>query len=316
MKDLSVIICAHNPRRDMLARVLSALDAQGLPKGKWELLLIDNASERPLADAWDLSWHPRARHIREDELGLTPARIRGIRESCGDLLVYVDDDNVLAPDYLQTALALFRQHPFLGTIGAGTLDPEFAAPPAPDLLPFLGLLALRRVAAASWSNNPGDYASVPWGAGLCVARHVAEHYPQLLKQLGVDELLDRRGTALFGDGDTTFSWSSVVNGRGFGVFPELRVTHMIPAHRTTPEYILRLVRDSSFSGGVLTYLRTGEPPGNGYASGERHLRLLLRGMRKGLFTMRVGYAECRGLEQARTYIEQQDLKPLILLDRG
>ena len=98
MPAIAVIICTHNPRPDYLTRVLDALKAQTLPKEEWELLLVDNASTERLAETWELSWHPRARQIREDELGLTPARLRGIRESGGDCLVFVDDDNVLTTD--------------------------------------------------------------------------------------------------------------------------------------------------------------------------------------------------------------------------
>ena len=94
MPELSVIICTHNPREGILNRVLDALKAQTLPRGRWELLLVDNASKVPLDSQWDLTWHAQARHIREEELGLTPARLRGIRESQGKLLVFVDDDNV------------------------------------------------------------------------------------------------------------------------------------------------------------------------------------------------------------------------------
>src|ERR1022692_4717847 len=97
----SVIICTHNPRPDYLRRTLDALKAQTLPKEQWELLLIDNASKEPLADTWDLSWHPQARHIREEALGLTRARLCGISQSKGELLVFVDDDNVLSADYLE-----------------------------------------------------------------------------------------------------------------------------------------------------------------------------------------------------------------------
>src|SRR5438045_2554303 len=90
MSDISVVICTHNPRPDYLRRVLEALRNQTLPKKQWELLLIDNASSEPVAGNWDLKWHPNARHIGEYELGLTPARLRGIKESCGELLVFVD----------------------------------------------------------------------------------------------------------------------------------------------------------------------------------------------------------------------------------
>ena len=65
---------------------------------------MDNRSDEPLADRIDLSWHPDAHIVREDTLGLTPARLRGIRESKGDLLVFVDDDNVLDVDFLEVAL--------------------------------------------------------------------------------------------------------------------------------------------------------------------------------------------------------------------
>jgi hypothetical protein len=60
MLELSVVICAHNPRPH---RVLEALRSQTLPKQQWELLLIDNSSSDPLMAQWDLSWHPNGRHM-------------------------------------------------------------------------------------------------------------------------------------------------------------------------------------------------------------------------------------------------------------
>jgi putative transposase len=49
----------------------SALRAQTIPPNQWEFLIVDNASDERLSEFWDLSWHPRARHIRENNLGLT-----------------------------------------------------------------------------------------------------------------------------------------------------------------------------------------------------------------------------------------------------
>jgi glycosyltransferase involved in cell wall biosynthesis len=80
--NLSVIICTHNPRHDYLRPVLDGLGRQTLPLNQWELLLVDNASKENLAERFDLSWHPHAHQIREHELGLTPARLRGIGEEC------------------------------------------------------------------------------------------------------------------------------------------------------------------------------------------------------------------------------------------
>src|SRR5450755_3877223 len=129
MMDLSVILCSHNPRPDYLRRTLAALRNQTLPKDRWELLLIDNASEISLAREWDLSWHTNARHISEEELGISKARRRGMQESNCDVLLFVDDDNVLAPDYLSEALKLYKEWPRLGTWGSGTIVPEFEREP-------------------------------------------------------------------------------------------------------------------------------------------------------------------------------------------
>src|SRR5580692_10629321 len=114
MLPVSVIICSHNPREDYLRRVLDALKAQTLPAKDWELLLVDNASKEPLAGRFDLSWHPNARHVREEKTGLTHARLHGIAEAKGNLLVFVDDDNVLRADYLEASLKIAADYPKLG----------------------------------------------------------------------------------------------------------------------------------------------------------------------------------------------------------
>jgi glycosyltransferase involved in cell wall biosynthesis len=306
--DISVILCAHNPRQDYLSRVLAALAVQSLPKERWELLLVDNASQVPLANSIDLSWHPRARHILEEELGLTPARLRGISESLGDILLYVDDDNVLAPDYLHQAAVLLREHPHLGAVGAGILEPEFEMQPSRELVPYLKYLSLRHVEEARWSNSTHDKDSVPWGAGLAVTREVGQAYMRLLQRLSINELLDRRGAQLFGNGDVAFSWSATLLGLGFGIFPALRVTHLIRADRITQSYLLRVVHDSTFSNSISDYLWTGELPGEDRWRSERYVRLGLLGIRKGPFAMRIASAKQRGTDQARAFIRGQGLR--------
>src|SRR5688572_4101532 len=128
--EISVITCSHNPRPDYLERVLDALRKQTLDKSRWEFLLIDNSSQDSLEARVDLSWHSNARHIREGKLGLTHARLRGIREASGDLLVFVDDDNILDDDYLDEALRVAEEWPRLGAWG-GQTRPGFEENP-PD----------------------------------------------------------------------------------------------------------------------------------------------------------------------------------------
>jgi glycosyltransferase involved in cell wall biosynthesis len=312
MTRLSVIICTHNPKADQLQRVLDALAAQTLPRSHWDLLLIDNASHIDLAAHCDLSWHPSSRSVREDTLGLTPARVRGIRECRSEVLVYVDDDNVLDANYLQTVLDLMDSHPSLGAIGAGALEPEFAVKPSPELVPHVALLALRCLSQAAWSRNPTDTACVPWGAGLCVTRQVALACVQLVEQLDAHGLLDRRGQRLYGNGDVAFSWAASLIGKGFGVFPELRVTHLIAAERLTQRYFLQMVFDSTFSNTVSDYLFLGVHPTSSARRWLEMLRLPVRAIRRGAFAVRISWAGIRGADQARELIKLKRLQPLVL----
>ena len=80
-RELSVVICSHNPRKDYLERVLTALRGQTLPLDEWELLLIDNKSNVALGSDVDLSWHPAARIIREDTFGLSAGADSGDRRN-------------------------------------------------------------------------------------------------------------------------------------------------------------------------------------------------------------------------------------------
>jgi len=246
---ISVIICTHNPREDYLRRTLESLERQSLLKADWELLLIDNASDDLLSDAWDLSWHPNGKHVLEKKLGLTPARIRGVKESSGELLLYVDDDNVLAPDYLERSLEIAARMPFLGCFGAGRLEPEFEEEPAPEFQPYTKRLALRTVDAPIWSNDPRD--SNPWGAGLVVKKSIAQAYSETVESSETRFLLDRKGEGLNAGGDDEFSWISYDRGLGKGIFPELKIIHLIDRNRLSREYLLKLVKGHAYSGVIL-----------------------------------------------------------------
>jgi len=257
MPALSVIICTHNPRRDYLDRTLDSLRAQTLPTSEWELLLVDNASKEPLANSVDLSWHPRGRHALEISLGLTPARVCGIRETASDLLLFVDDDNVLQPDYLAVLLELAADHMQLACFGSGRLEPEFEQQPAPEYMARLHCLALRTVPSAKWSNVPSD-GIIPWGAGMAVRRPVAERVSELFSSCPIRKQLGRNGKQLLGNEDTEFSFVACDMGFGKGLFPALRITHLIPARRVAPEYLQAIVRGAKFSEVLLAYAH-GDP---------------------------------------------------------
>lgn len=139
MVQATVIIYTHNPRPDSLRRLLDALKAQTLPRDQWNLWLVDKASKEPLADAWDLTWHSCARHIREDELGLTPASLHGIREFLGTPIVFLGEDNLLTPDFLFQVLAVNSACPKHDALDGSILSGSQPTPSVPSQLDYHGV---------------------------------------------------------------------------------------------------------------------------------------------------------------------------------
>ena len=256
---LSVIMCAHNPQPLVIGRTIAALERQTTLKKSWELLVIDNASSSQLALSIDLSWHPRARHVREERVGLTHARLRGIAESKSDLLIFVDDDNLLDPDYLAKALEIAQNFPKLGAWG-GSIVPEFASPPPAWAENHLWLVSVRKIHERhiGSSREPG---LLPWGAGLCVRRVVATEYARLLSTQENRAALDRSGGSLSSAGDTDLVLTALDLGLATGLFPELVVTHLIPATRVEPDYLQRMAREMAQSLVLLDFHRGGHPRG-------------------------------------------------------
>jgi glycosyltransferase involved in cell wall biosynthesis len=320
--DLNVTICTHNPRKDHLERTLASLAAQDLDRAKWALVIVDNASSNGVCGTLDLAWHPNARVVREDRIGLTMARLRGISESVQELIVFVDDDNVLAPDYLSKLLELVDRYPLLGVIGAGRIEPEFEETPDAALEPYLPMLALRSVEGTHWSNDPGDQL-IPWGAGMLVRRAVALRYKELILSDPLKQGLDRSGKALNSCGDDEFSWVACEMGLGKGIFSELVVTHLIGKSRVQREYLLRLAEGHAFSRALLHHLhgrkvRIPLPEASMHRVVQRALRLRVSEMRwemrrwwseasfEGTPTERAFHLAYReGLERFRTTVLQR-----------
>ncbi len=296
---LSVVICAHNPDTGRLQRVLSALQAQTLAVADWELLLIDNASAQPLAGRFAVDWHPRGRICREERLGLTWARLRGVTEAASDLLVYVDDDNVLAPDYLAAAHGIASEWPQLGA-WSGDITAEYETPPDARLTPYLDLLALCAVPHDAWCNYRSALC-LPRGAGLTVRRTVAEAYARLARTDALRQHLERQGANLASCGDSDLCFTAIELGFGLGLFQRLKLTHLIPRSRFSLDYLLRLQESMSFSWAVLNYLYDG-PATLEPRSWLSRLASFVRFLRMNATARRFELAGRRGKQRARRLV--------------
>ena len=266
MLNASVVICAHNPRTDYFGRVLDSLRDQTLSLDKWELLIIDNASRVPLASSWDISWHPIARHILERELGVAYARRRGIREASADLVIFVDDDNVLDATYLEEAVKIGEEWPSLGVWLSGSIRGDLEVQLPESLRKHRAWLPLREIIAPDWSASFDD--PIPWGAlgaGLCVRKKVAIAYDQECGKSSI-QITSRQGTSLLGGEDTEIALVCCSHGLGVGIFPELKLTHLIPRNRLTEDYFVRLAEGTCLSHFLLHYKWEHNTPQSPYSA--------------------------------------------------
>jgi glycosyltransferase involved in cell wall biosynthesis len=272
---LSIVICTHNPRMDYLARTLAALRQQTLASDNWELIVVDNASSPPLGGRVDLRGFGHARSVAENEVGLTAARLRGIAEARAPLLVFVDDDNILATDYLERAARVGAAWPQLGVWGCGSFTPEWETPPRAEHADYLAYLAVHRAPRDRWSNQLFDYGATPAGAGMCVRAEVAGHYAENVRVDSRRRQLGRTGGGLGGCEDFDLAFTAIGLGLGVGIFTELALTHLMPSGRLEESYLLRLVEGHGFSTVLLHALHDPKfaPPRDGLLARVREFRL-------------------------------------------
>jgi glycosyltransferase involved in cell wall biosynthesis len=233
---LTVVVCTHNPDREVLREALDAVHAQLGEVGDGELVVVDNASVPALAQD---ELPPSATLIAEPTPGLTAAREAGIGRAHGELLVFVDDDNILAPGFLRGVEEAFDANPELGMLGAA-VEPRYEVPPPAWLSPFEEMLAVRRYPADTWieTREPRFTSAFPIGAGMAVRRDVAEAYAEDLR-FG-DRIEGRRGNVLSSGEDLDMAFFALSRGHVIAVSGALRLTHVIGRGRLTVEYLQRL----------------------------------------------------------------------------
>ena len=235
---VTVAMCTHNPEPRLLRRAVQAVIAQTQELPAADVLLVDNASNPPLAKSHPLDDH-RVTLIREERLGLTAAREAAIAAAKGDVLVFVDDDNIIWPRYLLTVADAFKGDAALGLLG-GRVVPEYETEPPPWLHEFEAWLAIRRYEPDLHVETTAPPVSefFPVGAGFAVRRALAEEY--VADSKATMAIQGRRGTALSSGEDTDLGLFTVSRNYKLAVTGTLCVTHVIGRSRLEVEYVRRL----------------------------------------------------------------------------
>lgn len=232
---LTAIICTYN-RSKYIGNLLESIAANDLPKSEYEILLVDNNctdNTREICNAFAAA-HPdvQFRYTVEPEQGLSAARNKGIKESKGEYLVYIDDDALVDTWYLRTIYEYMVAHPEISAVGGPiiplyeTKEPEWMTRYTKELL--CGYLYF----GEEERTFPGN--RYPGGGNAAYRAEVFEKVGLFNTELG------RKGNSLMGAEEKDIFDKMQAQKMRFMYLPQMVLHHIIPQKKLERDYFDRL----------------------------------------------------------------------------
>lgn len=230
---ITVLICTYN-RRDLLAKALESVAASQMPASvDWEVLVVNNNSTdqtREVVEDFCRKYPHRFRYLLETQQGKSYALNNGIREARGDILVFIDDDVVVDPLWLQNLTAALHNGDWAGAGGRIRTDPGFKPPP------WLSVEGKYSMSGAlvifDRGDKPGKLDWAPYGANMAFRREMFEKYGNFRTDLGPGPV------SLFRCEDTEFGERVMSAGERVRYEPSAIVYHPVQEGRRTKKYFL------------------------------------------------------------------------------
>jgi glycosyltransferase involved in cell wall biosynthesis len=245
---INVFICTYNPNHEYLLQTIESLLSQDIKPAEWDLTIIDNNSKEAVSEIGFIK-KLKIKTIVEKTQGLTAARECATKHATGDILIFVDDDNILDADYLSVVNQLFSGDSEL-VILSGNIAPKYICQPARWFKNFESMLAIRILDGEQpiiYTTSPKFDFNFPIGAGMAVRTAFLREYYQY--HLSANNYIEgRKGDELSSSEDIDLDLYAIYKGHKLGISPLMRVTHIIPEKRIQPEYILKLGVESIKSG--------------------------------------------------------------------
>jgi GT2 family glycosyltransferase len=131
---ISIIIATHK-RPNSLARLLASLSPQLVPS-RYELFVAENgtaAPERIKTSGIELT------HLHDERPGKCRIQNRAIALAAGEILVFLDDDVVVKPDYIEAVQRFFETCPQFAAMKGRILPAEDPLAVVGRMAPYLDL---------------------------------------------------------------------------------------------------------------------------------------------------------------------------------
>lgn len=231
IESISIVICTYNRAKILKETLESYLTLCRPIEFKIELLIVDNNSNDETLQMVDqfMQYHPEVRYVFEPEPGLSYARNTGVKESRGDIIIYVDDDVYFDSNWLVEVGRIFKEYPDASCMG-GRIIPVFETGKpdwiTDDLLTPYGL------------TNSGDiikwmlYPEYPFGGNMAFKRTVFDKIDMFNPNLG------RKKKNLLSNEENEIFWRVSQAGLRVIYNPMALLYHRIPSERTCKEWLL------------------------------------------------------------------------------
>jgi GT2 family glycosyltransferase len=163
---LSVVVCTYD-RYDVLPDAIHSLLQQQLDAGSLEIIVVDNSPNQENADRFRRGFvnETTVTYLLEPTPGLSHARNVGVAHARADLVAFMDDDAVAAPDWAFHILRAFET--FVGSAGVvgGRILPRWvSAKPS-----WLGNDLLGYLSIVDWGGQTRPLQAHEWLAGCNLA---------------------------------------------------------------------------------------------------------------------------------------------------
>lgn len=230
---ITVLVCTHN-RCQTLAKAIESVAAQTLAQSLgWEILVVDNNSSdetRQVVENFRRRYPECIRYLFEPQQGLSYARNAGIREARGEILAFIDDDEIADAGWLQNLTANLHSGEWAGA-GGRVLPPLGFSPPR--WLSSKNSFARGPLAIFDPGLEAGKLNEPPFGANMAFRREVFGRYGGFRTDLG------RTGKNLISNEDTEFGRRLLAAGLRLRYEPSALTYHAVEEIRLRQEYFLR-----------------------------------------------------------------------------
>ncbi len=227
---ISIVVCTYN-RAKFLPFCLDSLAQQNCEIHDFELVFVDNNSTDETArifhDFEVANPSLQLRYFLETQQGLSFARNRGIQESKGDVIAFLDDDAIADTEYVQNLKTAFACSEF--GAGGGRILPRWESR-KPE---WMGKFLMPLVSVIDLGNENIEFPvnKYPIGANMFFKRSVLEDCGDFNTELG------RVGKNMMGGEEKDIFNRIRAKGVAVGYFSAIEVQHIIPNERTTEAFI-------------------------------------------------------------------------------